>query len=141
MTTNIGSDAINYTGIGFKNKSENKNSDVLSSLKKYFPNDLLNRIDEIVIYNLLSDNQIKTILNKELQSFKQDLYSRGINIKFSSEVSDFLFNKIQFDNFGERQVIKTIQRELQTKIAERMIESEKKTNLEISVKDEDICVI
>ena len=141
MTTNIGSEAINYTGIGFITKNENKNHDVLSSLKKYFPNDLLNRIDEVIIYNALSDNQIKTIINKELQSFKQDLSTRNIHLKISSEINDFLFKKIQFDNFGARQVIKTIQRELQTKIAERIIESNKTSNLEICVKDDDICVI
>jgi ATP-dependent Clp protease ATP-binding subunit ClpC len=141
MTTNIGSDALNYSSMGFGSKRENKNSDVFSSLKNYFPSDLLNRIDEIIVYNILSDSQIKTIITKQLQSFKQDLYGRGINLKFSSEIIDFLFKKIQFDNFGARQVIKTIQRELQTKIAEKIIESEKNTNLEICVKEDNICVI
>ena len=141
MTTNIGSDALNYSSMGFGSKRENKNSDVFSSLKNYFPSDLLNRIDEIIVYNILSDSQIKTIIAKQLQSFKQDLYNRGINLKFSSEITDFLFKKIQFDNFGARQVIKTIQRELQTKIAEKIIESEKNTNLEICVKEDNICVI
>lgn len=140
MTTNIGSDAITYSSMGFGSKRDNKNTDVFSSLKNYFPSDLLNRIDEIIIYDLLSDNQIKTIISKELQSFKQNLYDRGINLKFSSEITDFLFKKIQFDNFGARQVIKTIQRELQTKIAEKIIESDKNTNLEICVKEDNICV-
>jgi ATP-dependent Clp protease ATP-binding subunit ClpA len=62
-------------------------------------------------------------------------------IKYSSEVTDFIFNKIQFNNFGARQVIKTIQRELQTQVAERMLDSDKKLNLEISIKDNNICVI
>jgi ATP-dependent Clp protease ATP-binding subunit ClpA len=62
-------------------------------------------------------------------------------IKYSSEVTDFIFNKIQFNNFGARQVIKTIQRELQTQVAEKMLDSDKKLNLEISIKDNNICVI
>ena len=39
----------------------------------------------------------KTIINKELQSFKQDLSTRNIHLKISSEINDFLFKKIQFE--------------------------------------------
>ncbi|NDB28227.1 hypothetical protein EB151_01610 [archaeon] len=56
-------------------------------------------------------------------------------------VINYIFNKIQFDNFGARQVIKTIQRELQTQVAEKMLDTNKKLTLEISVKDDNICVI
>ncbi|NDB54441.1 hypothetical protein EB169_01240, partial [archaeon] len=58
-----------------------------------------------------------------------------------SEIINYIFNKIQFDNFGARQVIKTIQRELQTQVAEKMLDTNKKLTLEISVKDDNICVI
>ena len=67
--------------------------------------------------------------------------SRAVAIKYSKEIIDFIFSKIQLDNFGARQVIKTIQRELQTQVAERMLDSNKKLELEISVKDGNICVI
>ena len=66
---------------------------------------------------------------------------RGVTIKYSSEIINYIFNKIQFDNFGARQVIKTIQRELQTQVAEKMLDTNKKLTLEISVKDDNICVI
>ena len=66
---------------------------------------------------------------------------KNIKIVFTNEVSSFIFNKIQFNNFGARQVIKTIQRELQTLIAEKMLENNKLSDLEISVKDNNICVI
>ena len=85
--------------------------------------------------------QIKLIIDKELQLFKTDLSDRNVTIKYSSEITNFIFNKIQFNNFGARQVIKTIQRELQTQVAEKMLDSDKKLNLEISVKDNNICVI
>ncbi len=101
----------------------------------------MNRIDEIIIFDSLEQEQIKLIIDKELQSFKSDLIERNVIIKYSSEVTDFIFNKIQFNNFGARQVIKTIQRELQTQVAEKMLDSDKKLNLEISIKDNNICVI
>jgi ATP-dependent Clp protease ATP-binding subunit ClpC len=140
MTTNVGAEVVNHSSIGFGKQKAGK-SDVLSSIKKHFPPDLLNRIDEIIIFDSLEQEQIKLIIDKELQSFKSDLIERNVIIKYSSEVTDFIFNKIQFNNFGARQVIKTIQRELQTQVAEKMLDSDKKLNLEISIKDNNICVI
>jgi len=140
MTTNIGAEAVNHSAIGFGKQKAGK-SDVLSSIKKHFPPDLLNRIDEVIIFDSLEQEQIKLIINKELESFKTDLLDRNVNIKYSSDVVDFIFNKIQFNNFGARQVIKTIQRELQTQVAEKMLDADKKLNLEISIKDGNICVI
>lgn len=140
MTTNVGAEVVNHSSIGFGKQKAGK-SDVLSSIKKHFPPDLLNRIDEIIIFDPLEQEQIKLIIDKELQSFKSDLIERNVIIKYSSEVTDFIFNKIQFNNFGARQVIKTIQRELQTQVAEKMLDSDKKLNLEISIKDNNICVI
>ena len=140
MTTNIGAEVVNHSAIGFGKQKAGK-SDVLSSIKKHFPSDLLNRIDEVVIFDTLEQEQIKLIIDKELQSFKTDLSDRNVIIKYSSEITNFIFNKIQFNNFGARQVIKTIQRELQTQVAEKMLDADKKLNLEISVKDNNICVI
>ena len=140
MTTNVGAEVVNHSSIGFGKQKAGK-SDVLSSIKKHFPPDLLNRIDEVIIFDSLEQEQIKLIIDKELQSFKSDLIERNVIIKYSSEITDFIFNKIQFNNFGARQVIKTIQRELQTQVAEKMLDSDKKLNLEISIKDNNICVI
>jgi len=140
MTTNIGAEVVNHSAIGFGKQKAGK-SDVLSSIKKHFPPDLLNRIDEVVIFDALEQEQIKLIIDKELQLFKTDLLERNVNIKYSPEITNFIFDKIQFNNFGARQVIKTIQRELQTQVAEKMLDSDKKLNLEISVKDNNICVI
>jgi ATP-dependent Clp protease ATP-binding subunit ClpA len=140
MTTNIGAEVVNHSAIGFGKQKAGK-SDVLSSIKKHFPPDLLNRIDEVVIFDTLEQEQIKLIIDKELQLFKTDLSERNVTIKYSSEITNFIFDKIQFNNFGARQVIKTIQRELQTQVAEKMLDSDKKLNLEISVKDNNICVI
>ena len=140
MTTNIGSDVMNHSSIGFNKQKANK-QDVLISIKKFFPSDLLNRIDEVITFNSLEEKDIKLIINKELQAFENDLVSRNVSVKYDSKIIDYIFNKIQFDNFGARQVIKTIQRELQTQVAEKMLDTYKKLSLEISIKDDNICVI
>jgi ATP-dependent Clp protease ATP-binding subunit ClpC len=140
MTTNIGADIINHESIGFGKQKANK-QDVLGSIKKFFPSDLLNRIDEVIVFDQLHEEQIKLIIDKELDNFKKELSDRKLNLKYSKEVCDFIFNKIQFNNFGARQVIKTIQREIQTLIAEKMLDDNRKDAFEISIKDNNICVI
>ena len=59
---------------------------------------------------------------------------KNIELTYQDKLIDFLYNKIQLQNFGARQVNKTIQRELQTLIAEKILEDSeiKKINLEIS---------
>jgi ATP-dependent Clp protease ATP-binding subunit ClpC len=140
MTTNVGAQAVNNNSIGFVTAKNSIKTDVLSSVKKYFPPDLLNRLDEIVVFNPLQESQIKVIIEKEMNQFKKELSAKNIDIDFSEEVIMYVFKKIQFDNFGARQVIKTIQREIQTLIAEKILENKEICNIKISVKDNNICV-
>jgi ATP-dependent Clp protease ATP-binding subunit ClpA len=140
MTTNVGAQAVNNNSIGFVTAKNSIKTDVLSSVKKYFPPDLLNRLDEIVVFNPLQESQIKVIIEKEMNQFKKELSAKNIDIDYSEEVIMYVFKKIQFDNFGARQVIKTIQREIQTLIAEKILENKEICNIKISVKDNNICV-
>jgi ATP-dependent Clp protease ATP-binding subunit ClpC len=141
MTTNVGSEVITSNHIGFGLQSGSVKNDIVSAIKKFFPADLLNRIDEIVAFQGLNDDQIKAIINKELDLFKKELSDKGIESNIKEEICNFIFKKIQFNNFGARQVIKTIQREIQTLVAERILQDEKVDKIEICIKDNNICVI
>ena len=66
LTTNIGSEVLMQNTIGFNNKNSINQNDILTSLRKYFPADLLNRIDEIIVFNNLQEKEIKLIINKEI---------------------------------------------------------------------------
>jgi ATP-dependent Clp protease ATP-binding subunit ClpA len=141
MTTNVGSEVVTSNHMGFGIQSGSIKNDIVSAIKKFFPADLLNRIDEIVAFQGLHDDQIKAIINKELESFKKELSEKNIESEIKEEVCNFIFKKIQFNNFGARQVIKTIQREIQTLVAEKILENQQLGKIEICVKDNNICVI
>jgi ATP-dependent Clp protease ATP-binding subunit ClpC len=134
LTTNIGSEVLMQNTIGFNNKNSVNQNDILTSLRKYFPADLLNRIDEIIVFNNLQEKEIKLIINKEIERVAKDLNKKNIELIYKEEIINHLFNRIQLQNFGARQVNKTIQRELQTLIAEKILENSeiKRINLEIS---------
>ena len=141
MTTNVGAENMTHTNIGFTKDQSDPKSEAMNALKKYFPPDLLNRIDEVIPFHLLNEEEIKSIISKELSNFKNTLKERGINISISKTIINFVFKKIQFDNFGARQVLKTVQRELQTLVAEFILDNAKAKNLKISIKQDKICVI
>lgn len=141
MTTNVGSQSATANTLGFGKNTNSIKNDILTDIKKYFPADLINRIDEIITFNPLDDSNIKIIISKELTEFEKELSDKNIKVSISQNVNEFIFNKIQFNNFGARQVIKTIQRELQTLVAEKILENNKLSSIEISVKDNNICVI
>ncbi len=141
MTTNVGAQATTTQAIGFNAKNNNVQSDVLSALKSYFPADLLNRIDEIVVFNSLNDAHLKSIIKKQLDKLIEDLVPRNIALSYNDNVVEFLYSRIQLNNFGARQVDKTLQREIQTLIAEKIINSDKTLKLEICIQNNNICVI
>jgi len=141
MTTNVGFQEVNSTSIGFNDVKENSKNQIQDAVKKYFPSDLLNRIDEIIPFKPLSQESIKIVIKKELFEFKKYLLNRNIEVHFSKNLINFIYNKIQFTNFGARQVLKTIQREIQTMIAEEIIQKNKKRSLKIVIKGDNISVI
>ena len=141
MTTNIGADVATSVNIGFNKDENNSSNDIISSVKKYFPPDLLNRTDEIIPFNLLKEKEIKIIITKQLEEFKKELVSKKIGTVFSKDLCDFIYSKIQFNNFGARQVLKTIQREIQTLVAEKILSEPKTLQIKIGVKKDNICVI
>jgi len=138
LTTNAGSEALVQNTIGFGSKNNFAQNDILTSLRKYFPADLLNRIDEIIVFNNLQEKEIKSIINKEVNRVCQDLNKKDIEITFSEDMVDFIYKKIKLQNFGARQVNKTVQRELQTLIAEKILENKNITKINLNISNDKI---
>jgi ATP-dependent Clp protease ATP-binding subunit ClpC len=141
MTTNIGSDIANSSVIGFNKENSNISNDIVNSVKKHFPADLLNRIDEVIPFSPLKEDHIKSIIIKNLDKFKTEMKNKNLSLNYSSKILDYVYKKIQFNNFGARQVLKTVQREIQTLVAEKILDNPKTSELKMCVKNNKICVI
>lgn len=139
-TTNIGAEVTMTNQIGFVKSSQPIKNDVLSKLKNYFSPDFLNRLDDIIVFNTLEDKHIQEIIDSELENLKIELKDKNIDVSFDESVVSFINKKIQFDNFGARQAVKTIQRELQTLIAEKILENSEIKTLKITVQNDIISV-
>ena len=129
MTSNIGAQYIDkMQKIGFtasKNDAENYNDTkekVNESLKQHFRPEFLNRIDEIVIFDILSPEAIKNIVSIELEKVKARLADKDIKLEFAQSAVDYLAKEGYNPQYGARPLKRLIQNKILNSVASLIIE-------------------
>ena len=146
MTSNIGAKQASEmgNGVGFQsNVEENKKSIIEKSLKNKFNPEFLNRIDNIIHFNALTDDNIKVITRLELDKLRNRVKENGVNLTFGSDVIDYVFKKaIQEKEYGARPIMRIIQDNISDRVVDLVLESENKQNsFDISInKDGEVIV-
>ena len=128
MTSNIGARkaAELGSGLGFVNNEEsNKKSIIEKELKKKFTPEFLNRLDQIVYFNTLTDDNLKNIVKLEINKFNKRLNTLEYNIEYSDDVITCIHAKaLEKKEFGARPIIRLIQTNLEDKITDLMLLNE-----------------
>ncbi len=124
MTSNIGSQFI-LDNIDSPDKVENQ---VEQMLKDYFKPEFLNRIDEIIIFNPLTKDDIIKIVDIQLKRIKNLLKERKINIEISDLAKEKLAELGYDPQFGARPLKRVIQKMIQNKLAKEILEGKIKDN-------------
>lgn len=127
FTSNIGArDAASVHALGFGSTDKEAKEEVINkALKKRFPPEFINRLDEIVCFNKLTDDDIKRIIGLELENVKTRIAELGITLTLDDKVTDYLFGVVEKEKeYGARPVIRAIQKEVENKVADIMLESE-----------------
>ena len=140
MTSNAGSDIIaREASLGFigedveKKEKESLRGKVMGALKESFRPEFLNRIDEIVIFNYLGREEIKKIVDLELQKVADRLLLKLINIKFQESAKEFLA-KIGFDSsLGARPLKRVIQKQVLDPLSLKIVSGEIKSGEKVVV--------
>ena len=114
MTSNLGSSLIrdNFEKITPANRDEiiaGTQAQVMELLKKQIRPEFLNRIDEIIMFTPLDENQIRQIVNLQLMGVKDMLAKNGVDLQFSDEALDYIAEKGYDPQFGARPVKRAIQ--------------------------------
>ncbi|MDO4618699.1 MAG: ATP-dependent Clp protease ATP-binding subunit [Clostridia bacterium] len=132
MTSNLGAKEILNTGskLGFGTESENTGDRniikdrVMAELKKAFRPEFLNRIDEIIVFERLSEDNVKEIAKLMLSGLKNRLLSNGITAEFTENaVSEIA--KEGFDAaYGARPLRRAIQAKIEDVLSEKIIDGE-----------------
>ena len=126
MTSNLGSEYI------LENK-ENSDNLVLQELKHTFKPEFINRIDEIIIFNSLSINIIDTIVDKLIKEVESRLKDKNIRLNLSSNAKKAIIDNSYDINFGARPIKRYIQRNIESLIANNIIQDKIKLNSTITI--------
>jgi ATP-dependent Clp protease ATP-binding subunit ClpC len=121
-TSNVGSDIIqdNLTAAKTKTYDELK-EELMSILRRQFKPEFLNRIDEIIIFHALTKDQIKRIIQMQLERVKLTARGQGIELKFSNSVLDRLADVGYVPELGARELKRKIQTEIETPLAREIL--------------------
>jgi len=132
MTSNAGS-TLNTNSIGFGANSEAKKSKVMDSLKEIFRPEFLNRIDEIVVFEQLTKEQLLQIVDLMLDETSKVLKDKDITMEVSEEAKNFILNQGTDLKYGARPLRRAIQRYIEDEISDLILKSELKNGQKISI--------
>ena len=131
MTSNIGVKKIQDfgSGVGFGTTAKKSQEDsftrktIINALQKKFAPEFLNRIDEVIIFNALSKENIHKIIDIELSKLYERIEELGYKIKLSKKAKDFLAEKGYDKKYGARPLKRTIQKHVEDLIASEILNS------------------
>ncbi len=132
MTSNIGARLItDKKNLGFGNSSnadeqkeyENTKKDVMAELKREFRPEFINRIDEVIVFHKLNDDEIKQIIDLMLKQVQERLKEQKINIKIKESVKELIEKQGINKAFGARPLRRTIQSLVEDSLAEAILDS------------------
>ncbi len=138
MTSNIGARLItDKKSLGFTNTAqaedvqkeyEDTKKEVMQVLKKELRPEFINRIDEIIVFHKLNDEEIRQIIDIMLNEVVNRLKDQKIDVKIENEVKDVIAKQGIDKNFGARPLRRTIQNMLEDMLAEEILDGKLKKN-------------
>ena len=123
MTSNIGSQYI-LDIAGDDSRYEEMRSRVMDALRNNFRPEFLNRIDELIIFHGLNRQELRKIVQLQVERLGRRLSDRKISLKLSDAALDFLAEVGYDPVYGARPLKRAIQRELETQIAKAILRGE-----------------
>ncbi|MGN0502771.1 MAG: ATP-dependent Clp protease ATP-binding subunit [Ruminococcus sp.] len=140
MTSNVGARMITekQKALGFTSDENEKEQDskdikelVMGELRNVFRPEFLNRVDDIIVFNKLTQDEIKQIATKMLDTLAKRLEKLDIRITFTDEAVTAIADKGFDENYGARPLRRAIQSEIEDALSEKMLEGSIKENSDV----------
>jgi ATP-dependent Clp protease ATP-binding subunit ClpA len=140
MTSNAGSEG-RVGGLGF-GRSENDmvKEKTMKALREFLRPEFINRVDEIITFNHLTEENFLGIADIMLQELKDSLSMRGLSLTWEESLRQLLCRKAYSMVYGARNLRRTIQKELEDPISEAIIDSFEHPISSIHIRVEADCV-
>jgi ATP-dependent Clp protease ATP-binding subunit ClpC len=137
MTSNLGSKEFQRGGIGFLRRDEGDEqkmrADVESALKKNLLPELLNRIDDVIIFHTLTQEHLKSIVDLLTREVERRLSERKIKLEVSEDAKTWLVRKGYDPVFGARPLRRAIQKYVENPISTKILQGEFKEGDTVAV--------
>ena len=130
MTSNLGSEYI-------LNKDPNLIDLLNSELRKTFKPEFLNRIDEIITFNSLSKETIYEILDNIIQNIESRLQDKQLKINLTKQAKDYVIESSYNESFGARPIKRYVTQNIESLIANNILENNIKYNSTITIDIKD----
>jgi len=156
LTSNIGSEYFTqqYGSVGFEkaqnekeekeNKIDNIKDKIMDDLKDFFRPEFINRLDEIIIFNSLSKEDIRKIVDIQFNRLiEKRMKLKGYKVDFTSSVKSYIVKEGYSPIFGARPIKRVIQKRILDKLADKIIKGEinEHKKIKIGLKSPDIITI
>ena len=129
MTSNIGARRIieKQTSLGFGDTADSTENVsvrdlVMDELKQVFRPEFLNRVDDIIVFNKLTKDEIKQIAGKMLETLRKRLDGLGVKLSFTDKAIEKIADEGFDDTYGARPLRRAITTNIEDKLSERMLE-------------------
>ena len=148
LTSNIGSQFIEkMETIGFSNNSDkqdysNMKEKVMEAMKDHFRPEFINRLDEIIVFDILSEEAIKEIVNLRVNVVKDRFLTKEIDFKISDEALSYLAKEGYNPHYGARPLNRLIQNKILNPVANFIISNDVKKGdtVFVSVKNNELLI-
>ena len=137
MTSNAGSEG-RVGGMGFgRTQQDQVKEKTMKALSEFLRPEFINRVDEIITFNHLTEENFLGIADIMLTELKQSLQARGLDISWDDELRHYLVRNAFSTVYGARNLRRTIQRDLEDPISEKIIDSFEKPISAICIRVEN----
>jgi ATP-dependent Clp protease ATP-binding subunit ClpC len=148
LTSNIGSQFVEkMESIGFSNNSDKENysnmkEKVMEAMKDHFRPEFINRLDEIIVFDILSEKAIKEIVNLRIKVVKDRLLAKNIDFKISDEALSYLAKEGYNPHYGARPLNRLVQNKILNPVANHIISNsvKKGDTVFVSVKNGELLI-
>ncbi len=143
MTSNAGSTTGSTGAVGFgRSENEQGKAKAMKALEGFLRPEFINRVDEIVYFNKLTEDNFKAIAKIMLGELTANLRDKGIALTYGDDLLDYLVKKSYSITYGARNLRRQIQKDLEDPIATKIIDSymEPVSKINVAVEGENLVI-
>jgi ATP-dependent Clp protease ATP-binding subunit ClpC len=147
MTTNAGAEAIkNESEFGFRAGGDQDASydgmkaRVMDRIERVFRPEFLNRLDDVIVFRHLTNEDLKRVIDLELSKVRERLLERGLKLDLTDEAKEFIIKKGSNTDFGARPLRRAVENYIEDPLSEELLKGEfqgKDTILVTAIRDDE----